>query len=119
MCFQDKLLLNVLEFGQRIRQARERRGMSQEELAALVSRDQRAISEYEHGKRKVAASDLPTFARVLNVPILYFFDGELTVNDLDRAVIEEFQRLPSAEVKRYAVELVRLLGAAVNIQRSE
>ena len=59
--------------GERIREARERAGISQEDLAVAVGKDQRAISEYENGKRKLSVTDLPMFARTLRVPLLYFY----------------------------------------------
>lgn len=97
-------------FGSRIRQAREQFGMSQDELAIAVSRDQRAISEYELGKRKLSAADLPLFARVLNVPLLFFYEGEISLQDLDRAMLDEFQQLPSPEAKQTAIEIVRVFS---------
>ena len=79
--------------GVRIRQARERLGMAQDDLAAAVMKDQRAISEYEHGSRKLSATDLPLFAQALHVPLLYFYEGELTADDLDMMVLSQFHRL--------------------------
>ena len=54
--------------GFRIRQARERRGLSQEDLAAAVSKDQRAISEYEAGNRKLAVTGSQKPFAVLSTP---------------------------------------------------
>ena len=45
--FQDKSSVDARTFGARIREARERLRLSQEELAEAVSKDQAAISEYE------------------------------------------------------------------------
>ena len=101
--------------GERIRQAREKRGLSQEDLAALISRDQRAVWEYEYGKRRIAVTDLPRLAQALQVPLLYFFEGELTATDLDHSLLAEFQRLPSLEAKRYAVEILRLYSDALTL----
>lgn len=95
--------------GQRMRQARERLGLSQEEFANLVSKDQTAISEYENGKRKVFAADLPLFAQALNVSLLYFFEGETTASDVDRALLAEFHRLPE-EYQAGAIEILRVLA---------
>lgn len=105
--------MDAEKLGIRIRQARERKGISQEDLAHSTSRDQRAISEYERGKRKLAVTDLPTFARELDVPILYFFEDDLTSQDIDRALLEEFQQIPSAELKRDALALIRLFTTAL------
>lgn len=100
--------MDIRGFGQRLREARERMALSQEELAALVGKDQTAISEYENGKRKITITDLPEFAQVLNVSITYFFEGELTADDLDRALLREFHQLP-APAKLDAIEVLRLL----------
>jgi repressor LexA len=106
------------DLGKRIRQAREQKGLSQEELAAHVSRDQRAISEYENGKRRLSVTDLPTFASVLDVPLMYFFADEITTQDLNYLLLEEFNHLPSPELQQYAIELLRVFRAAVNLKSS-
>jgi transcriptional regulator with XRE-family HTH domain len=101
--------------GARIREARESVRMSQEELASLVHKDQRAISEYENGKRKLSATDVPVFANALNVPILYFYEDEVSLDDFDRAMLAELQRLPTSETKLAAIELVRVLSRALQL----
>ena len=113
MRFKDKCLLDPKYLGVRIRQARERLGLSQDELAAAVSKDQRAISEYENGKRKLAVTDLPEFARTLDVPLMFFFEGEIAAQDQDRAILDQFRRLPSPEARQAAIELVRILSDTV------
>lgn len=97
-------------FGARLREARERLQLSQEELAAAVQKDQGAISEYESGKRKLAATDLPLFAQALNVSLLYFFEGDFTENDFVRAMLAEFSLLPNGQAKQTAIEIVSALG---------
>jgi transcriptional regulator with XRE-family HTH domain len=93
-----------------MRQARERLGISQEELAARLHKKQRAISEYETGHRRMFVTDLPELARVLGVPVAFFFEGELSQDDLDTIVLSEFQRLPDATAKQIALEMLRLLA---------
>lgn len=95
--------------------ARERLGLSQEELATAVGRDQRTISEYENGKRKLSATDLPDYAKVLDVSVLYFYEGEATRNDLDEALLLEFQHIPTAEMKQAIIETVRILSNAIRL----
>ena len=107
--------MEPIVLGARIREARESLRMSQEELANLVHRDQRAISEYENGKRKLSATDLPMFASALNVPILYFYEDEVSLDDFDRAMLSELQRLPTSESKLAAIELVRVLSQALQL----
>lgn len=105
--------MDAVAFGTRIRQARDRLGISQEELAARISRDQRAVSEIENGKRRVAVTELPNIARALEVPILYFFEGEIDITDEDRALITQYHRLESVHLRQTALEIIRLLGDAL------
>lgn len=96
--------------GQRIRLARERKQLSQEDFAAQIGRDQRAISEYEHGTRRIAVTDLPMIARVLDMPLLYFYGEALTPHDLDQEVLRQFRRLPDAQAQQAAIELLRVFS---------
>jgi transcriptional regulator with XRE-family HTH domain len=113
MRIQNVWTVNPLELGQRIRHARERINMSQEELATAVERDQKAVSEYENGKRKLLATELPTFARVLGIPVSYFFEGEYQVDDLDQLLLQEFHTLHTPEDKHTAIQAVRLISDTV------
>ena len=83
--------------------------MSQEDLAAAVAKDQGAVSEYENGRRKLAAADLPRFSTALEVPLGYFFADELPTYDLDDALLDYFHRLPTPEARTAVVEIVRVL----------
>jgi transcriptional regulator with XRE-family HTH domain len=110
MCFKDVPKLDMKPFGQRLRQAREEKGLSQEEFAALISKDQRAVSEYEHGKRRVSAVDLPVFARVLDVSLLYFYQDVTNPNDLEMAMLQQFRRIPTTEAQKAAIEIMRVFS---------
>jgi len=100
--------VNLHQLGQRIRQARERLSLSQEQLAELVNKDQTAVSEYENGKRKVSITELPLLANVLDVPIGYFFGEDITPDDLDQLLLKEFHRLPE-QFRPDAIEAMRIL----------
>ncbi len=68
--------MNLKLIGSRIREARERLGLSQEDLANLIGKSQNAVSDYEHGRRAIRISELPELARALKLPIAYFFGDE-------------------------------------------
>lgn len=102
--------MDSTSLGLRIRQARERQNLSQEDLAAAVARDQRAISEIENGKRKIAVTELPKFATVLDVPLLYFFQDEDADRDLDVALLNYFHQLPTSEARQAAIDILRILS---------
>ena len=109
----NNVTLNQVELGKRIRRARERVGMSQEALAEALERDQKAVSEYETGKRKLPATDIPAFASILGVPFAYFFEGEFHLDELDQVLLQEFHTLPTTEDKQAALQAVRLISDTV------
>lgn len=109
MRFTDKERVNPQALGQRIRQAREKQGLSQEQLAASLSVGQRAVSEIENGKQRLPVTDLPQMAQILQVPLLYFFTDDLSMDDLDLALLDHFHRLPDARTRHTVIEIVRLL----------
>jgi transcriptional regulator with XRE-family HTH domain len=111
--------VNATKLGLRLREARERLRMSQEDLAAAVAKDQKAISEYENGRRKLAVTDLPTIATVLQVPISYFFDEDPSFPDLDTALLDYFHQLPSVEDKQALVDVMRILSGVIRRNQPE
>jgi transcriptional regulator with XRE-family HTH domain len=113
LCDFGNSRVDSVTLGQRIRIARERQGLSQEDFAALLSRDQRAVSEYERGKRKIAVTDLPRFADILHVPLQYFYDETTTLDELEPLLLQEFRRLPTAQAKQAAIDLIRILFNAI------
>src|SRR5258708_14236973 len=106
--------VNQTQLGQRIRTARERIGLSQEVLAEVVKRDQKAISEYENGKRKLPAIELPIYAHALGVPVSYFFDDDFGMDDLDQLLLQEFHLLVRQDDKETAIQAIRLIVTVVN-----
>lgn len=72
--------------GHRIKLARHRRGLSQEELAERVDRSVDAISSIERGRALPNFITLERLARVLGTPVRDFFDiGPETGEDLKRS----------------------------------
>ena len=77
----DKVNGNCNICGTRVREARERAGLSQEQLAAKIQLfghplTQKAISCIETGFRIVPDFELPLFAEVLNVSVLWLLGLE-------------------------------------------
>ncbi len=61
--------------GKRLRQKRTIMGMSQEALGKAIGVTFQQIQKYERGINRMGASRLYHFARLLSVPVSYFFDG--------------------------------------------
>jgi transcriptional regulator with XRE-family HTH domain len=88
--------------GQRIREARERLGMTQDELAALIGRGRDTVSHYEIGDRAIVVTELPALAQALKVPIGYFFGQDDPDNEaLD--LVSELKGMSAAQ-KRAVLE---------------
>ncbi len=60
--------------GMRMRQRRALLGMSQTALANAVGLTFQQIQKYERGTNRMGASRLYEFAKVLDVPVPFFFD---------------------------------------------
>lgn len=117
LCDLRIFALDTKTLGNRIKEARERRGLSQEALAEAVLKDQGAISEYETGKRRLPAVDLPLFATALEVPIAYFFEPIVDTFLVDAAMLNYLHQLPTPEDQRAAVDIVRILSERLRGKR--
>jgi transcriptional regulator with XRE-family HTH domain len=61
--------------GRRLRLKRTIMGMSQEALGKSTGVTFQQIQKYERGVNRMGASRIYHFAKLLNVPVSYFFDG--------------------------------------------
>jgi transcriptional regulator with XRE-family HTH domain len=96
-------------FGKRIREARERLEMTQEDLAEVLGKAQNAISSYENGTRAIRISELPDLAQALDVPIAYFF-GDIEPDEEATALLAQL----TPERRR---EILARLRLEVELQR--
>lgn len=62
--------------GKRIRELRNKLGVSQEELAAIVELDRTYITSVESGKRNISIVNIEKLATALNVSLAEFFTFE-------------------------------------------
>jgi len=84
------------KIGQRIRQARQEKGLSQRDLGKLLGTSQVTISDMELGKpRKLDVEDLVTLARILDKPVAYFLSDVIETADKEtvESLKEEARRL--------------------------
>ena len=113
-----------VHIGGRIRARRKAVGVSQEQLARSLGIAFQQVQKYEHGANRVSASKLYEVAKILDVPIAYFFEGLAVVDKLTpdprekglrvfleseegRALAESFPRISEAHLRRQVLELVR------------
>ena len=80
-------------FGQRLKQPRISRGMSQEELALKLSTTKQVISRYENGQRTPKITVALDFASRLGVPLEYLFDKEDSISVPGSGKVQEASEL--------------------------
>ena len=102
--------------GQRIRQRRTLMGMSQEKLGEALGLTFQQVQKYERGANRVGSSRLFDLARVLEVPIAYFFEdmeASVAAKSPSRLMGVSESRMPTYEgepdplARRETLELVR------------
>jgi transcriptional regulator with XRE-family HTH domain len=97
--------------GQRLRQRRVLVGLSQEKLARMVGITFQQVQKYERGANRIVASRLFELAKVLDVPVSYFFDelSAKAANDADAGAAAQTGDAGSHDVmaERETLELVR------------
>lgn len=122
-----------LAIGSRLRLRRLAMGFSQETLARSLGITFQQIQKYERGTNRIFASRLFHLARVLRVPVSYFFQGiasegglssgspsaappaEETVQELlgrsdTLKLIQAFNRISDPTVRRQIYALVKSVG---------
>ena len=67
-----------IHVGLRIRAARLAAGLSQERLGNALGVTFQQVQKYEKGANRVGAGRLSDIARVLSVPVAYFFESDAT-----------------------------------------
>ncbi len=118
-----------IHVGARVRMRRLLLGLSQDKLGDELGVTFQQVQKYERGANRIGASRLFEIARVLNVPVGFFFEGidaqtrggfteddqTPLVNDFLNspegvALASAFNRIRDAKVRRRVLELVRTLA---------
>lgn len=100
-----------LHVGARLRLRRTLLGLSQEKVSDAVGITFQQLQKYERGSNRISASRLYNLARVLTVPVSFFFDGFRAVEGSTAEIASQVQ--PQADERdclsrRETVELVRV-----------
>lgn len=74
--------MNPIEFSNRLKKARESRGINQQSAADFLKIPRTAVTQIEAGKRSVSTLELTKFAKLYRYPISYFLD-EAAENEED------------------------------------
>lgn len=119
------------QVGSRVRLRRMLIGMSQERLGELLGLTFQQVQKYEKGVNRIGAGRLFDVARILGVPIDYFYEnvssqlagsrsvseGEVSPSVMDLVASGEglqlslaFMRIQDAKVRKRVLDLVRSLA---------
>ena len=102
--------------GLRIRQHRRLRAMNQKKLGAAVGVSFQMVQKYESGCYSVPASSLFAFAKVLNVPLSFFFEGprlrskDLMVMHETIVLVRAYLRIRDPTVRESIAEAIRAVA---------
>ena len=94
--------------GARIRERRIMLGLTQQQLAELIGVTYQQAHKYERGVNRVSAGRLFQIAKVLSVPMSYFYEGEGE---------EEQRHITSSE--RMVLEIARNFTGITNERHQE
>lgn len=96
-------------FGDRVKELRKKKGMSQEKLAELLFLESKAtISSYETNRRMPAADVLAGMAVALETTVDYLLNGELEKNETINQALLILQQLSPA-LQKVALEQIKSL----------
>ena len=114
-----KKLHNIdIQIGQRLRELRIRRNISQTKLAEMLGLSFQQIQKYEKGATRLAASTLWYISERLDAPINWFFEGlekkaaskELSkIRPGDSVFYQELSKLPT-EIRNSLRVLIRQMS---------
>jgi transcriptional regulator with XRE-family HTH domain len=103
--------------GTRIRERRIMLGLTQQQLADLIGVTYQQAHKYERGINRVSAGRLFEIARVLSVPVAYFFEGldegGRSVSPRERMCLElarNFAQIPNERHQEALSQLARALA---------
>ncbi len=70
-----------MTFGEKLKQLRVNRDLSQEDLASILGTSKQVISRYESGQRSPKIDTATRYAELLDIPVCYLVDNSITSLD--------------------------------------
>lgn len=96
-------------FGQKLREYRTNKDMSQEQLAAILGTTKQVISRYENSQRSPKITVVAEYAKTLGVPLSYFLgEPKPQADPLDEQFLSLFNSLGDRE-KSLALAMLETL----------
>ncbi len=103
-----------MTIGQRIRECRKNKGMTQETLAEVLFTNKSTISEYENDKIDIKISVLREIARALDTPVSYLVASQETdIEDEMIQMVTALKQIKSCELRKAAIAQVKVLAGVM------
>jgi len=101
-------ILTNMEIGERLREFRKRRGLTQEQLAVMVDVTFQQIQIYENGFTRLNTDKLQAIAQALSVPVSAFFDedkgDERLLSPQELELVKGFRALSSEDKREFVLD---------------
>ncbi len=96
--------------GQRIKECRLRKGMTQEDMAEALLTKKSTISAYENDKIDIKISILKEIANILDTSVFYLVGEQENISNDVIQLAMILQKIPSEALKKVAIEQVKILA---------
>lgn len=106
--------------GGKIRERRVMLGLSQQQMANLIGVTYQQAHKYERGINRISAGRLYEIARVLSVPVSFFYEGLDDIDSSDDLSVRQrmclelarnFTQIPNERHREALSQLARVLAA--------
>jgi transcriptional regulator with XRE-family HTH domain len=110
-----------VHIGQRVREARLAKGMSQTDLGNQLGISFQQVQKYEKGTNRIGSGRLWAISRILETPISFFFDGLSAEGmgeedqPLSRGTIraaKELSEITDPDIKSQVIRLIKAVAKA-------
>jgi transcriptional regulator with XRE-family HTH domain len=102
-------ILSSKEIGSRLKQLRERAGISQEKLAELVGVSRFQLQKYESGQNMMNTEKLQFMAQALSVPVQAFFvsgEEDLPLAVAERLLLDSYRAISNKDIQESILKIV-------------
>jgi len=111
-CYNHKGHVNMTRtvyelLGQRIRQVREKTGLSQEDVGRQLSMSPSGYGNYERGERSISLETLAKLAGIFGKPVEYLLALDSPLEEDEQELLHLYQGLPNA-MKQLLLSTARL-----------
>lgn len=95
------------EIGEKLKEFRKLRGLTQEQLAEMVEVTFQQIQKYENGNTRLNTDKIQLVAQALNVPVSAFFDegsrDEKLLSEQEQKLLKGYRSLMNPEIREFIV----------------